>query len=78
MNRRYDFDWLRVFGNVHDVLVDEAAHHIDDAIGFANGGEKLVAQPLAFRRAGNEPGNIHELYDGRLHLLRLDDGGEFV
>ncbi len=72
---RFDVgDRIHVAGHVHDVVIDEAAHHVDDAIGFADGGEKLVAQPFALGCAGHQAGDIDELDDGRLHLLRLDDG----
>jgi ribosome-binding ATPase YchF (GTP1/OBG family) len=34
--------------DVGDVVIDETANHVNDGIDLANGGEKLVAEPLAF------------------------------
>ena len=56
-----------------DVVVVEAAHDVDDGVGFADVGEELVAQAFAFARACNQTGNIDELDDGGLHFLRIDD-----
>jgi hypothetical protein len=40
-------------GDMHHVVVFEAADDADDGIGFANVGEELVAQAFAFRGAGD-------------------------
>ena len=63
-------------GDVDDVVVVEAAHDVRDRVGLADVGEELVAQALALRRAGDEPGDVDELDDGRHHLLRLRDRGQ--
>jgi len=55
--------------DVHDIGILEAAHEIDDAVGLADVGEKLVAETLAFGSARDEPGDVHELHDRRRHLL---------
>ncbi len=63
-------------GDVHDVVVLEAAHDMRDRIGLADRGQKLVAQSLALRRPGNEPGDIDELHGRGQHLLRVRDRSE--
>ena len=60
-------------GDVDDVLVLEAAHHMGDGIGLADIGEELVAQAFTLRGAGDEAGDVDELHGGRNHPLRLDD-----
>ena len=54
-------------------VVFEAAHHVDDRIGFADVRQKLVAQAFALGRAGDQAGDIDELDHGRHDALRLDD-----
>ena len=51
-------------GDVHDVLVGEAAHHLDDGVDFADVLQELVAQALTLRGALHQAGDIHEL-EGR-------------
>jgi hypothetical protein len=63
-------------GDVDDVLVVEAADDVDDRIGLADVGEELVAEALALRRAGDEPGDVDELDNRRDDPLRLDDRRE--
>ena len=63
-------------GDVHDVRVLEAAHHVRDGVGLADVGEELVAEALAFRGAGHQPGDVDELDHRRHHLLRLRDLGD--
>jgi hypothetical protein len=46
-------------------------HH---GIGLADVGEELVAQAFALAGPGHQAGDVDELDDGRLDLLRLDDG----
>src|SRR5690625_1101353 len=65
-------------GHVGNVFVIEAAHDVGDGVGFANVGQKLVAQPLAARGAGHQPGNVHKLHHGGQHALRVGDGGQLV
>ena len=62
--------------DVHDVLVDEAAHDVRDRVGLADVGEELVAQALALRRAGDEARDVDELDRRRHHPLGLRDRGE--
>ena len=70
-------DRIHIAADVHDVVIDKAAHHVDDAIGFTDGGKKLVSQPFALGCTRHKTGDIDELDDGRLHLLRVDDRAEF-
>ena len=57
-------------GHVHHIPVLETAHHVRDGIHLAYVRQELVAQPLALRGAGNQPGDIDELDGGRNDLLR--------
>ena len=59
--------------DVDDVLVLEAAHHVDDRVGLADVGEELVAEAFALRCAGDEAGDVDEFDDRRHDLLGLDD-----
>ena len=38
-----------------------AADHVADRVGLADRGQELVAEPLALRRAGDQPGDVVEL-----------------
>ena len=64
--------------NVDDVVVFEAAHHVTDSFGFADVGQKLVAQAFTFRRAFNEACDINEFHRGRQNTLWFDDFSQFV
>ena len=46
--------------DMRDVAVLEAAHDMRDGVDLADVGEKLVAQPLALRRAAHEARDIDE------------------
>ncbi len=61
-----------------DVAVLEAAHHMHDGVDLADGGEELVAEPLAFRGAAHQAGDVDEGDAGRNDLLRLAQHREFV
>ena len=50
--------------HVGDVAVVKAAHDMDDRIGRADVGKKLVAQTLALGRALDKAGDVDELNDG--------------
>ena len=56
-----------------DVAVLEAAHDMGDRVAFADIGEELVAEALAFRRAAHEARDIDEGQAGRDDLLRAGD-----
>ena len=58
-------------GDVHDVGALEAAHHVRDGIHLADVRQKLVAQPLALRSAGDQTCDVDELDRGRNDLLRF-------
>ena len=64
-------------GHVNDVVVLEASHHMRDRIHFANVRKKLIAQPLALRRAGHQSGDVHEFHRGRQNFLGMHDGRQF-
>ena len=61
---------------MRDVWILEAAHDVNDRVGLANVGEKLVAEPFALRRAFDETGDVDELHDGGDGALRLHDRRE--
>ena len=42
--------------DVGDVAVRKTAHDVSDRIAFANIGEKLIAEPFAFRGAAHDAG----------------------
>ena len=63
-------------GDVDDVVVGEAAHDVDDGVGFADVGEELVAQAFALGGTGHQAGDVDEFDDGRDDALRFDDFGE--
>lgn len=78
------FDGLRVGNGIDaafdmgDVVVLEAAQHVDDGVNFADIGEELVAQAFALGRAAHEAGNVHEVDAGRDDFLRAGDAGDVV
>ena len=49
-----------------------------DRVDFADRGEKLVAEALAFRSAADQPGDVDKGQPGRDDLGRLGDRGELV
>ena len=51
----------------------EAAHDVDDRVGFADVRQELVAQALALAGPGHQPGNIDKLDNGWHDALGLDD-----
>ena len=56
-----------------DVAVLETAHDMGDRVAFADGGEKLVAEPLALRGAAHQAGDVDEGQARRDDLLRVGD-----
>ena len=50
--------------HVGDVVVIEAADDVHDRIGFADVGEKLVAEAFTLRCALHQTGDVHELHHG--------------
>ena len=49
---------------VDDIVVFEAAHDLDDGVGFADGGEELVAEAGALGGPLDQAGDIDELDGG--------------
>ncbi len=58
---------------MNDIAIFKAADDMSDGIGFANIGEKFIAEAFAFGSASNQAGNIDEFNDGRLNLLWFND-----
>ena len=56
-----------------DVVILEAAQHMDDGVDLADVGEELVAQAFALRGAAHQAGDVDEGDAGRDDLLRLGD-----
>ena len=54
-----------------DIFVFETAHDLNHGVGFADVGEKLIAQAFAFRRAAHESGDIDKFDRRGNDLLRL-------
>jgi hypothetical protein len=76
-----DFDVALGFdavGDVDDVVILEAAHHVGNGIGLADVGEELVAQAFAFGRASHQAGDVDEFHGGGHGALRFDDLGQFA
>ena len=69
-------DWVDLASHVDDVVVLEAAHHVQDAIGLTNIGKKLIPKALAFGGAGHQPSNVNKLRNGVLHFLWLHNVGQ--
>ena len=57
--------------DVRDVGILEAAHHMRDGVDLADIGEKLVAEPLPFRGAAHQTGNVDEAQPRRHDRVRL-------
>ena len=63
--------------HVHDVLVVEAAHHMDDGVGAADVLQELVAQACPLAGALHQARNVHKfddgggLFVGLIHLRQL-------
>ena len=53
-----------------DVLVLEAAHHVDDGVDLADVVEELVAEAFTLARALHQSGDIDELHRGGHDTLR--------
>src|SRR5690606_8940126 len=49
-------------GDVDDIVVIEATHHVGDGVGFADVGQELVAQAFTLGGAFNQAGNIDKLH----------------
>ncbi len=62
--------------HMDDIGVGEDPDHLADGIALADGGQELVAQPLAHRRALHDAGDVHERDHGRHDLLALEELGQ--
>ena len=60
------------------VAVLKAAKHMRNGVAFADIGEKLVAEPLAFRRALHQTGNVDKGHPRRDDLFRAGDCRQLV
>ncbi|MNI48331.1 hypothetical protein D3C73_1028900 [compost metagenome] len=56
-----------------DVVIFEAAQHVDDGVDFADIGKELVAQAFALRCTAHEAGDVDEGDAGRDDFLRTGD-----
>ena len=61
-----------------DILVIEAANHVDNGIGHADVGEELVAKTFALAGTLDQTGDVNELDDGGSGLLGVVHLGELV
>ena len=59
--------------DVGNVVVFEAAQHVQNRVALANVAQKLVAQALALARALHQSGDVDDFNRGRLHPLGVDD-----
>ena len=64
--------------HVDDVVVFEAADHVDDGVHLPDIGEEFVAQALALGGALDQAGDVHEFDGGGGVLLRLVHLGQLV
>src|SRR5699024_7856771 len=58
--------------DVDDIVIDESADDLADGVGFADIGQELIAQALAFGRTAHDAGDVNEV-NGRIEDLL---GGE--
>ena len=59
-----------------DIVILEAAQHVDDGVYLADIAQELVAKPFACAGAFHQPGNVHEGKLGVDHLRAVGDGGD--
>lgn len=71
-------DRIDLAGHVDHVGIFEAAHHVDDGVGFADVREELVAQAFALAGARHQAGDVDEFDRGRQDALGLDDLGQLL
>src|SRR5512143_766362 len=64
--------------DMSNVGILEAAHDVHNRIDFADGGEELVAEPLALRGTAHQSGDVDERNAGRDDLLRLPEYSQLV
>ena len=76
---RHDLDVphrVNVPGDVDNVRVLEAAHHVDERVHLADVAEELVAEALAVGGAFHQAGDVHELKGRRDERADLGDLAE--
>ena len=68
----------RVNGAVYvgDIVVVEAAQHVDDGVCFTNVSQELVAQSLALAGAFYQSGDVYNLACGGHNAARMHDFGK--
>ena len=59
--------------HVHDIIVVEATQYVQDSVCLTDISQELIAQSLAFTRSFHQSGDIHDLYGGGDHSLRMFD-----
>ena len=63
---------------MNDVVVDEAAHHVDDSVHLADVGKKFVSKTFAFGSALHQTGDIYKFNGGGGEFLRFIHLSELV
>ncbi len=71
-------DRVDLAGDVDHVGIFEAAHDVNDGIGFADVREELVAQAFALARAGDQARDVDEFDGGGQDAFGLDDFGQLL
>ena len=61
-----------------NVVIVKTTQNMDYCVHFADIGQKLVAQPLAFRSSFDQTGNVDKLKLRRRHRFRLNDFRQFL
>ena len=58
-------------GDVVDVVILKAAHHLHDGVDLADVAQELVAEPLPLARAAHQPRDVHKLDHRRDQFLGM-------
>ena len=64
--------------DVHNVVVLEAAQHVQNGVRRPDVAQELVAQTFPFARAFDQAGDVHNFNRGRHHVLGIDQLRQFV
>ena len=62
--------------DMHDIVILKTAHHMNDGIGLANIGKKLIAQSLAFTGTCHQACDVNKLHRRRKDPLRAHNAGQ--
>ena len=61
-----------------DIVILEAADHMDDGVHLPDMGKELIAQAFAFISAPHQAGDVHEFDGGRGILFRVIHFGQYI